>query len=141
MDVELTNNEEWILAKRGVIPQDDVRSCVIDGWVDTGATRVVIPKFVADSLGLKSVTKTGVKFADGLREQRDVVGNLRLKVCDRESVFRAIVEPGREDVLIGAIVLEDLDLLADPRTQTCYPRDPEQLLTEAEGFDTFTPAE
>ena len=135
MQVELTNNEDWVLSKRGHLSPEEVRSCTIESWVDIGATQVVVSKLAADSLGLDVVSKTGVKFADGRREQRDVVGNLRLTVCGRESVFRAIAEPGREDVLIGAIVLEDVDLLADPRTQACYPRDPDQMLTEVESMN------
>jgi hypothetical protein len=42
------------------------------------------------------------------------------------------VEPNRTDVLIGAIVLEDLDLLVDCRTQTLRPRDPGGIIAEIE---------
>ena len=42
------------------------------------------------------------------------------------------MEPKREDVLIGAIVLEDLDLIVDCVTQTLQPRDPKQYTAEIE---------
>ena len=132
MDVELSNHKDRHLAEDGHLDADAVRECTIEGWVDTGATQVVIPKVVADSLGLPFRIKTSVRFADGRRETQDVVGDLWLRVCGRESVFSAVVEPGREDVLIGAIVLEELDLLADPKAGTCYPRDPEEILTVVE---------
>ena len=47
-------------------------------------------------------------------------------------MFKAVVEPGREDMLIGAIVLGDLDLLAGPVARTCHPRDPVMTLYEIE---------
>ena len=34
--------------------------------------------------------------------------------------------------LIGAIVLEELDLLVDCGTQSLYPREPDSILTEIE---------
>jgi hypothetical protein len=34
--------------------------------------------------------------------------------------------------VFGAIVLEDLDLLMDCRTQSLYPREPDSTLTEIE---------
>ena len=43
-------------------------------------------------------------------------------MAGRESVFNAIVEPDRESVLIGAIVLEDLDFLVDCVGQRLVPR-------------------
>lgn len=50
----------------------------------------------------------------------------------RAVIFKAIAEPRRKDVLIGAIVLEDLDLVVDCRTQRLHPRDPKQILAEIE---------
>ena len=132
MNVELANYRDRLAFEEKRLERDAVRDCTIEGWVDTGATQVVIPKVVADSLGLPLKSKTRVKFADGRREVRDVASDLWLRLCGREGTFRAVVEPGREDVLIGAIVLEDLDLLADPRNHSCYPRDPEMALTELE---------
>lgn len=50
----------------------------------------------------------------------------------RISNNRAIVEPGRDDALIGAIVLEDLDLLVDCSQQMLRLRDPEKMLAFVE---------
>jgi hypothetical protein len=50
----------------------------------------------------------------------------------RERVFNAIVEPERESVLIGAIVLEELGFLVDCPGQRLVPRDPKQIVSEAE---------
>ena len=70
--------------------------------------------------------------ADNRREKRKVVGNVWLELLGRHGVFSAVVEPKREDALIGAIVLEELDLLIDCPTQSLYPREPDSTVTEVE---------
>jgi hypothetical protein len=55
-----------------------------------------------------------------------------LEVFGREAVFTAVVEPKRKTALIGAIVMEELDLVADCTTQTLHPRDPKWIVTEIE---------
>ena len=134
MEIELANNDDLVKVRAGTMSTDEVRDCTIEGWVDTGAVRLVLPKVVADSLGLRTVRKTGVRFADNRRGTRDIVGDVWLKLLDREGVFTAIVEPNREDALIGAIVLEELDMLADPVAGTCHPRDPDMVISEIEEY-------
>lgn len=48
----------------------------------------------------------------------------------RSSIFTAVVEPGRADALIGAIVLEELGLIPDCTRQSLVPRDPQGLFAE-----------
>ena len=52
-----------------------------------------------------------MRYADGRRATRPVVSNVWLQLLGRDGVFSAVIEPDREDALIGAIVLEELDLL------------------------------
>ena len=100
--------------------------------VDSGAARLVIPQKLAEQLGLEHSGKTRVKFADGRSAQRDMVDHVRLRWNDRSGVFTASVEPTRTEPLIGAIVMEDLDLLIDCTRQQLVPRDPKQIVSEVE---------
>ncbi len=50
----------------------------------------------------------------------------------RTGVFTAVVESERTSALIGAIVMEDHDLIVDCTRQTLVPRDPERLVSEIE---------
>ena len=68
--------------------------------------------------------------ADGRRELKTVVGDVQLEIQGRSSVFTAVVEPGRTDALIGAIVLEELDFVPDCTAQALVPRDPQGLFAE-----------
>ena len=62
--------------------------------------------------------------------KRPRVGNVWLQLLGRHGVFSAIVEREREGALIGAIVLEELDLLVDCTSQSLHPREPGGILAE-----------
>ena len=81
--------------------------------VDAGATRLVLPAAVAEQLGLTPSGEVDVRYADGRSERRPLVGDIHLSYIGRSGLFNAIVEPQRQSALIGAIVLEDLDLIPD----------------------------
>jgi predicted aspartyl protease len=132
VEVELANDEDLVNAKSGVIPPERVRRVRIRGVVDSGATRLVIPEAVAKQLGLEISGKASVRYADGRTADRAIARRVYLSYGGRDSIFNAIVEPGRESILIGAIVLEDLDFLVDCTGQRLVPRDPKQIISEAE---------
>ncbi len=119
-------------AKLGLISADQVRRKRIRGVVDSGATRLVIPESVAKELGLDVSGTVKVRFADGRSADRSIAQRINLRYGGRESIFNAVVEPGRESALIGAIVLEDLDFLVDCAAQRLVPRDPNQIISEVE---------
>lgn len=132
VEFEVTNAQDVVAANLGVLPRDQVRHVRLSGVVDTGATRLVLPeKFVAQ-LGLPRKGKVGVRFADGRRDEKEVAQYAQLEIQGRSGIFSAIIEPGRSDALIGAIVLEELDFIADCITQSLVPRDPKQPIAEIE---------
>jgi len=55
-----------------------------------------------------------------------------LTYAGRIGVFSAVVEPKRDSALIGAIVMEDLDLIVDFTKQRLEPRDPGKIISEIE---------
>jgi predicted aspartyl protease len=132
VEVDLANDEDVMRAERGEIPEDQVRRARVRGVVDSGAARLVIPATVAEQLGVKTTRTAKVRYADGHTADRPVVNRVHLSFAGRDSVFNAIVEPGRDSALIGAIVLEDLDLLIDCTNTRLIPRDPKQIISEIE---------
>jgi predicted aspartyl protease len=132
VEVDLANNEDLYGAKAGVITPQQVRRARVRGVVDSGATRLVIPEKLAQQLGLEISGSAKVRYADGRFVERPIAQGIHLAYGGRESVFNAIVEPDRDSVLIGAIVLEDLDFLVDCTAQRLVPRDPKQIVSEAE---------
>ncbi len=130
--VELTNDKDLGQAELGQISADKVRRVRVSGLVDSGATRLVLPESVAKQLGLEMTGTTTVRYADGRTADRAVAQRIRLGYAGRESIFNAIIEPGRDAALIGAIVMEDLDLIIDCTGQQLIPRDPKQIISEVE---------
>jgi predicted aspartyl protease len=132
VEVELANNQDLNLVERGFLPADKVRRTKVRGVVDTDATRLVLPAAVAEQLGLTASEEVNVRYADGRTEHRSLAGNIHLSYIGRGAVFTAVIEPQRQSALIGAIVLEELDLIPDCVNQTLAPRDPNQITSEAE---------
>ncbi len=120
--VELASKRDLDLAEAGHLPPDRVRRQTVEGWVDTGATRLVLPQAVVDCLGLNVSSNITVRYADGRRGERALARDVHLAYGGRSGVFSAVVEPGRDSALIGAIVLEELDLIPDCTGQRLLPR-------------------
>jgi predicted aspartyl protease len=133
VEFEVANNEDLVEAKRGHLDPAKVRRKMIRGVVDSGAAELVLPQSIAKELGFPVMSKkVKVKYADGRRGLRSEVDEIRLFLLGRNGVFSAIVEPARESALIGAIVLEQLDLLVDCKKGRLLPRDPDNKLSEIE---------
>jgi predicted aspartyl protease len=128
----IANTREIMQAAPGVPIPDGVKHLVLSGLVDSGAARLILPWRAADELQLQTHGETTVRYADGRRERRPVVSNVWLQLLGRDGIFSAVVEPNREDALIGAIVLEELDLLVDCTSQALRPRETDFILTEIE---------
>jgi predicted aspartyl protease len=131
-EISLANYWDVLRAQNGELSPDAVRRTTISGIVDTGAARLVLPSSAVDELGLPIDGETGVRYADQRTAQRPIVRNVGLELCGRASVFSAIVEPDRQDALIGAIVMEELDLIVDCTKNEVRPRDPDQIISEIE---------
>ncbi len=124
VEIEVANYGDFTLVDRGLLPADQVRRERIQGVVDSGATRLVLPEVVVKRLGLPLGAPVNVRYADGRRARRRAVKGVFVQLLGRDSIFTAISEPKRDTALIGAIVLEDLDLLVDCVAQQVIPRDP-----------------
>ncbi len=132
VDIELANNDDMAHARAGYISADSIRRLTIRGVVDTGATRLVIPESIAQQLGLEASSETAVRYADGHTARRQMATGVHLTYAGRSSLFTAVIEPARDSALIGAIVLEELDLVVDCTHQTLSPRDPKRIISEVE---------
>jgi len=132
VDLQLANNLDLALVSVGQLDSKSVRRVNLRGVVDSGATRLVLPKKTVEKLGLQETGKLAVRYGYGRRAIGPLVDNVYLELQGRSSVFKASVEPGRDSALIGAFVLEDLDFLVDATHQRLVPRDPKMIMSEIE---------
>ena len=122
--VTLENWGDREVVYRGHGVEADVRRMTVEGVVDTGAVSLVIPEEIATELGLRHEGTRTVVYADERREERPVT-NVTIQIADLATWTEAIVGPAGSEVLIGQLVLEALDLIADCRKRTLEPRHPE----------------
>lgn len=87
--------------------------------VDSGAIDLCIPRHVANQLKLSKAEEREVTVADGRREIVDYVGPIRVEVFGRAAFTGALVIG--DQVLLGAIPMEAMDVLIDPRRQKLIP--------------------
>ncbi len=83
-----------------------------DVLVDTGATRLCLPRNIILDLGLPLQGEADVKIATGIEKAR-IYEEFHIVVEGREGVFNCIELPEGSDPLLGLIPLEDLGLEPD----------------------------
>lgn len=116
--IQITNWVDEVLAERGFIPAEHVRSTTLaDVLVDTGASRLCLPEDVIQQLGLKKVREADVRTATG-PHTLSVYEGIKLVVAGRDGRYDCVGLPAGEEALLGLIPLEDLGLEPDLQKQT-----------------------
>lgn len=87
-----------------------------EALVDTGAVHLCIPEHIKIQLGLEEIDKKEVTLADGSKKLVPYVGPIELRFKHRVGFAGALVMG--DQVLFGAIPMEDMDLVVVPRTRT-----------------------
>lgn len=85
--------------------------------VDTGSVYMCISEKVQEQLQLNIVEKRKGQLADGSIVEYDVAGPIEVRFKNRRYVVDAMVLPGDSEMLLGAIPLEDMDILIHPYRQ------------------------
>ena len=116
-DITLANGTDVDLAQMGQMATDSVRKMTVSALVDSGACVLTIDESIKAQLGLNVKETREIELADGSRSECEIVGPVDLHFKNRSTTCRALVLPGATEVLLGAIPLEDLDVLIDPKAQ------------------------
>jgi clan AA aspartic protease len=116
-EVTLVNARDAGNAQSGFIPETEVRRLTVNAVVDTGAWTLVINEETREKLGLR-VEETGeTTVAGGGTVPSGITEPVRVYWKNRRTTCEAVVIPGEEDVLLGALPLEGMDLMVHPKTQ------------------------
>jgi clan AA aspartic protease len=121
-EITLVNIGDEYDARRGYIPQDQVRRLTVNAVVDTGAWTgtkgpLVINEETREKLGLQVKKSSETVVAGGGKVSSGITEYVEVRWKDRETACEAVVLPGEEDVLIGAYPLEGMDLMVHPKNQ------------------------
>ena len=85
----------------------------VDALADTGSVYIVIPGHVRLQLALEEQGKKEITLADGSRKMVPYVGPIETRFKNRVAFVGAIVMG--DEVLLGAIPMEDMDLVVLPQ--------------------------
>lgn len=88
----------------------------IEALADSGAVHLCIPESVQIQLQLEAIDAKEVTLADGSRRRVPYVGPIEIRFRNRVGFAGALVMG--DQVLLGAIPMEDMDLVIVPRTRT-----------------------
>lgn len=103
-DIELTNPRSPGL---GILK--------VSALADTGAMMLSLPARVAQKLQLETAEHRRVILADGRRETVPYVGPIQVRFASRSCFVGAFVMG--DEVVLGAVPMEDMDLLVSPFTR------------------------
>ena len=104
-NLQLTNPREPLLAP-----------IEVPALADTGSVFLCIPEHVRLQLKLEVLERREVKLADGSRASYPYVGPLVVRFKNRTGFMGALVLG--DEVLLGAIPMEEMDLVVNPRDRT-----------------------
>jgi clan AA aspartic protease len=116
-DIELINAEDITLAKHNIIGVEDIKSMHVNMLVDTGAFMMAINESIQAQLQLPFKQKRKAQLADGSVAEYDVVGTIEVRFKNRQATCNAFVLKGDAEPLLGAIPMEEMDVLVHPTRQ------------------------
>jgi clan AA aspartic protease len=113
-NIELINGEDIVLARHHHIGIDEIKRLNVNMLVDIGSEYMCINETIQQQLDLPVLEKRKVVLADGSVVEYDVVGPIEVRFENRRCSVDAMVIPGNNEPLLGAIPMEDMDVLIHP---------------------------
>jgi clan AA aspartic protease len=98
---------------------DDLLPISVEALVDTGSMFSCVPEHIAIQLRFETIEHREVTLADGSRRVCPYVGPIHLRFGNRSCFTGALVLG--DQVLMGVIPMEDMDLVVSPLTRQLGP--------------------
>ena len=99
--------------------EPDLAPMEVDALVDTGAVHLCVSETVVLQLALEELEKREVTMADGSKRLVPYVGPIKTSFRNRSCYTGAMVLG--DEVLLGAISMEDMDLVIRPLSRDVGP--------------------
>ena len=116
-EIELINAVDLENARRHIIGEDEVKRMRLNMLADSGAYMMAINETIQEQLDLPFVEKRKAQMASGAVIEYEVVGPVRVHFANRTAICNAFVLPGDSEPLLGAIPMEEMDVLIHPLRQ------------------------
>ncbi|MGI0490474.1 aspartyl protease family protein [Alkalinema pantanalense CENA528] len=116
-EIELVSGGDLALLRAGHLTELEVHRCVVMANVDRKSTMLVISPEVQRQLNLQAIRSVEAELANGSSVPYSVVGPIEVRFQNRRTSVEALVVPNSTKVLLGAIPLEGMDVLIDPKRE------------------------
>jgi clan AA aspartic protease len=116
-EIILRNAGDVTSVKRGYIKEPEIRQKAVTAMVDTGAATLVINEAIRQELGLTVESTYKAELADGSLQIYDLTEAVQIQWKNRDAICRAVLVPHANEILLGAIPLEAMDLIINPSKQ------------------------
>ncbi len=113
-EIEIINGFELEMARRSMIDPEEVKRLFVNILVDTGSYMMCINESIQEQLQFPIVDSKKAQTADGRIIDCPVVDQIQIRFENRNWSGRAMILPGDTEPLLGAIPLEEMDVLIDP---------------------------
>jgi clan AA aspartic protease len=117
VDIELINEGDMLMARRSLMDIDDVRKITVSALVDTGALMMAINENIQEYLQLPIVETRLLELANGKMLECPIGAPLTVRFKDHTAYCSAVILPGDSEPLLGAIPLEEMNVIIDPQRQ------------------------
>ncbi len=113
-EIELINGKDLALARRSNIGEVEIKSISVNILVDTTSVYMCINENIQEQLRLPIIGQRKRQQPDGPTVECDVVGPIEVRFKNRRCTVNALVLPGDSEPLLGAMALEEMDVLIHP---------------------------
>ncbi len=116
-DIELISTDDLALNRRGFLSEEGIKRVRVSALVDSGAYMLVINEDIKQQLDLPVLEELTVRLADESEVRAEIVGPVEIRFENRATTVRAVMLPGSTEPLLGAIAMEGMDVVVDPKRQ------------------------
>jgi clan AA aspartic protease len=113
-EIELINGGDLEMVRRNIIGEDEIRRMPVNILVDTVSYYLCINETIQEQLGLSFIEKRKGQLADGSVIEYNVAGPVEIRFKNRRCNVDAMLLKGDNEPLLGAIPMEDMDVLIHP---------------------------
>ncbi|MEW6097061.1 MAG: retropepsin-like aspartic protease [bacterium] len=116
----IRNYGDVVKASENLIQSSQIRTIEVEAIVDTGATYICLSRVDIERLGLQFHNIIPIKTANGPANRRTFKG-AEIELKGRSFVMEVMENDDTTPALIGYLLLEALDFIVDPKTQSVIP--------------------
>ncbi|MBC7798825.1 MAG: hypothetical protein H7Z37_18305 [Pyrinomonadaceae bacterium] len=116
-EIEIANAGDVYNFRTGALDEKDIRKTSVTALVDSGAYDLTINENIKKELNLVVIERQKVMLADESTIELEVVGPVEIRFENRSATTNAFVLQQDAEVLLGAIPMQALNILIDPRAE------------------------